>query len=159
MRKQDLSTWQKVMLVVIGFFVFCIGISNFVATPFRKNWKTTEGKVIFLSIRERSVTNIWSQTVNFSTEVIFDYKVESKSYVSDNVPLSLQAFPGRNAAERFLRKFEIGEPISVYYNPHKPHLAVYILEESKATLADLGIIMFGGIMLAYGVFLFFVTKT
>jgi len=159
MQKKDLATWQKVMLVVIGLFVFCIGISKFVVTPSHKNWKTTTGKVIFLSIREHSVSNIWSWTVSLATEVIFEYEVGSKSYVSDNVPLSLRGFPDRNAAERFLRNFEIGESISVYYNPLKPQMAVYILEDSKSMLANLGIVLFGGIMLAYGTFLFFITRT
>jgi len=159
MQKKDLATWQKAMLVVVGLFVFCIGISKFVATPSRTNWKITTGKVIFLSISEHSVSTIWSWTASFATEVIFEYVVGSKSYVSDHVPLSLQGFRDRNTAERFLRNFEIGEPISVYYNPRKPQTAVYVFEDNNSTLANLGIVMFGGIMLAYGTFLFFITRT
>ncbi len=114
--------------LTVSFLVLCsIGAYHFLSISVRgfasRSWPETLGEVVSTSIR-RSVYARGGTC--FNGVITYRYVVDGRAYRSNSYDPRQQSkcFRKRSDAKEFTAWFSVGQRITVYYDPHRPSLAV-----------------------------------
>lgn len=114
------------MIVFMGiFFVAGIGItywgSQILGNANKSvEWPTAMGRVIFSDVREDSDED----GASYHADVSYEYVVNDREYLSDQVSFGQYGSSNYSHAAEIVRRYPVGERVTVYYNPEQPETAV-----------------------------------
>ncbi len=139
----------SLIFVGVGLFLLFIYFRNLIRVRASEGWPASQGIVVASWIREsHSTDDDGSTSTSYYPEVNYTYSVMGTEYQSDKITFGLKTGGSRGKALKVIAKYVEGNPVTVYYDPDNPQLAV--LERSVSKILP----VYGIIMIAIGVFIF-----
>lgn len=124
--------------------MLCFGIHQICTQYYRMNkYKPIEAKILKTEIAMRKFHRRGGTDYIYIPLVRYEYQVEGKSYVSDNVTMIAHSRSDKKWAENIEANYIIGSVKTAYYNPRKPEKA-FLIKEFKF---DVYAIFMGGVFL------------
>ncbi len=96
-------------------------------------WATTAGDVLDKSLETVHYTAGGELIIYYEPVVRYAYHVNGERYESSRVTPQVLRFKNRRMAESFLTAYQVGQPVTVIYNPGNPREAY--LAESAALVS------------------------
>ena len=132
--------------LLMGPFLAWQSASKIIAAQKTGSWPSTEGVISSVNLDEISGRK---GRVSYRPNVKYGYRVNGVPYGADRIDFSNQSTPSMDEAIKSLSRFQVGQPVTVYYDAKNPAEAV--LEIGSAGSHWLGI-PFGLVILGVGVF-------
>ncbi len=144
---------MDIIFAIFGFIFALVGlyfvgqaVLGIVRAVKSRNWYTVDG-VITASDVKVDVGSGSSSQASYTPAIEYEYEVRGTRYTADNVNFSRFQTPSPTAAARTVRKYPVGEQVTVYHHPWQPEKAT--LEPGKIGAQMSGLIV-GTAVSAFG---------
>lgn len=134
--------WNSRNIIGIGLFVGFFGVVAIIIVFFeyalkewvRRNWSTTQGKVISPELGFRRSVNLGGGDTfeAYEARIRYEYMVGGQSYIGIYTYFDRFLGTDRKKARKYLEDYPEGSMVSIQYNPNNPDLSAL---ESKSQLA------------------------
>ena len=134
--------------LIAGAWAFLFSLRDIRRGRASKSWPTTTGKITFSGIKKVSD----SEGTFYFPDISYEYSVDGVTYLSDAIhfgPARGFAFP--SSARKRASKYTVGMPVTVYYNPEDPNIAVLEPGIRTSSFIFLGL---GALSFIIGLFIF-----
>jgi hypothetical protein len=99
------------------------------------SWPTAQGEIIKSQVTHRSN----SDGDSYSPEVTYTYPVNSRSYKSYTIKFGENSYDSKRRAEEIAASYQVGNNVTVYYDPKNPGNSVLEPGVSSGSYIVLGI--------------------
>ena len=110
------------LMFIVGGWLFYNHVSQTIIDEANasKDWPMVQGVVSFSSIK----TSISDGDEMYSVDLEYNYTVQAKNYTGDRIATIMSSTNSLSSVEKDLRKYPVGEHVSVYYNPEAPSISM-----------------------------------
>lgn len=107
------------------------------------DWKSVDGKIIKADLKSAA-----NEDFEYSLDVVYNYMVNGKTYTSSRINIADDTYHWDEAKEE-LKSFNVGDRVTVYYNPVNPKKAVL----NKDLTIQFFVVVLGALFFALGGYL------
>lgn len=133
-------------LLIGGGFVLDMALKS-------KEWPSVQGMVTRSEVQRSYSSSSGSShsSLMYSALVTYDYQVNGEKITGDNITFGTYSSSSPKGANQTVKRYPLGEPVKVYYNPKDPWNSVLEPGAGAVSYILLGI---GGVFFLLGVVLF-----
>lgn len=154
MNVQDIFRWLwllPLLFVIVGAILVFFGARQLLRADASQSWPSVTG-VVTISELGKHLGNDRDDSTTYSADISYDYIVNDRDYVNGTVAFGSVQTSDPSLARLVLKRYPVGQPVTVYYNPANPRDAVL---EPGLHGATWFLPIFGALFLVVGVGLFF----
>ena len=118
--------WMGVMFMGTGLLSAAGFIWLIIAEQDKTHWPIADGRVVssWVSEQEKQYSDDSDKrSIVYSPSVTYAYEIGGRSYRSDCIATSEWYTSRRSSVEKYLRRYQDGAAVKVYYNPRDPSQA------------------------------------
>lgn len=110
------------LVFIVGGWLFYKHVSQTIIDEANasKNWPTVQGVVSYSDI----ITSISDGDEMYRVDIEYNYTVQTTNYKGDRIATITSSTNSLSSVEKDLRKYPVGEHVSVYYNPEAPSISM-----------------------------------
>jgi hypothetical protein len=115
---------------ILGFMGTIFGAYELFCGLATMNWRPVPGEVVDKYLEESQAAMTWSdqpETIfgkGWVPIVQYRYSVRGKDYEGETINRRISSLPWKYGAELRMRRYEVGQPVKVYFSPSDPSQAV-----------------------------------
>jgi hypothetical protein len=135
------------VIFLVGLAIVLSGVMTYRKSNQASHWLPAQGR-----IKTSEVTRTTGGKIQYYAHIEYEYTAQGMNYSSNNVTFAQLmgiADTGQSAAQEKVKKFPAGSTVTVFYDPNDPRRAV--LQKG----GDSGILILGGIFIAFAVLILF----
>lgn len=138
------------VFLVFGLVLIIISITSRKKAQAAQNWPTTSGVIESSRVDVHTSTDSdGHRSTTYKPVVSYRYQLMGLEYMGDRIAFGANTFK-LSKSEEIIRRYPVGQPVTVHYNPDKPQDSVLeaVAHGGVASLV-IGIILAGvGVVLA-----------
>ena len=154
-----MNSWYWTIIVLATLAVVAY---SFVKLSSSRNWVSTQGNVVSVSIEPIYKTNtqqsaVADQSFNYKVNIRYEYSVDGQSFAGDRLMVGLpNVVTNKNDADDLSVKYSANNAAAIYYDPANPSQSALITGKSVPVI---GFIMLGLMILLIGGIIVFIVKS
>ncbi len=131
---EGLSAWfllLPLLFVIVGAVILFFGVRQIQNAQASETWPSVEGVVTVSELGRQTGSSSRTGTgtrrresTTYSADISYDYAVGGVEYVNGTVRFGQVNTSSPSDARAMLKKYPVGAPVTVYYNPENPQIAV-----------------------------------